>query len=152
MQEEDGVKRVTVLIALTSEAERQALGRILAHTNWTLLFANSLSTVRELLYHAREAVIVADSCFPDGNSWKDILHASRTEGIAAQIIVADRHAEHCLWAEVLNVGAYDLLVKPFRPDEVFRVISSAWRSLPGAIQPRIEYRSDRRIESDTIKL
>ena len=31
-----------------------------------------------------------------------------------------------LWAEDLNLGAYDVLVQPFDPDEVYRVILLAW--------------------------
>ena len=36
--------------------------------------------------------------------------------------VADDH----LWAEALNVGAYDVLAKPFDRREVTRTLSSAW--------------------------
>jgi DNA-binding response OmpR family regulator len=41
--------------------------------------------------------------------------------------VTSRVADDSLWAEVLNLGAYDLLMKPFDLTEVFRVVSLAWR-------------------------
>jgi hypothetical protein len=31
-----------------------------------------------------------------------------------------------LWAEVLNLGGYDLLMKPFEEAEVYRVVGLAW--------------------------
>jgi hypothetical protein len=33
-----------------------------------------------------------------------------------------------LWAEALNLGAYEVLVQPFDPEEVTRVVFSAWRN------------------------
>ena len=44
------------------------------------------------------------------------------------LIVTDRLADERLWAEVLNLGGYDLLLKPFDPEEVLRVVNSAWTS------------------------
>jgi DNA-binding response OmpR family regulator len=40
--------------------------------------------------------------------------------------VTSRLADDRLWAEVLNIGGYDVLAKPFVPAEVFRTISLAW--------------------------
>jgi CheY-like chemotaxis protein len=42
------------------------------------------------------------------------------------LIVASRTADEYLWAEALNLGAYDVLSKPYRPAEVVRVLSMAW--------------------------
>ena len=43
------------------------------------------------------------------------------------MIVADRLADERLWAEVLSLGAYDLVPKPFETKEILRVLSTAWR-------------------------
>ena len=40
-------------------------------------------------------------------------------------IVTSRLADDALWAEVLNVGGYDLLLKPFRAEEVIRMVHVA---------------------------
>ena len=42
------------------------------------------------------------------------------------LIVTARCADDQLWAEVLNLGGYDVLMKPFERTEVIRVISLAW--------------------------
>jgi DNA-binding response OmpR family regulator len=42
------------------------------------------------------------------------------------LIVASRTADEYLWAEALNLGAYDVLSKPYHPAEVIRVLSMAW--------------------------
>ena len=33
-----------------------------------------------------------------------------------------------VWREILGAGGYDCLPKPFRSDEVYRLVSLAWRS------------------------
>lgn len=41
-------------------------------------------------------------------------------------IVTSRLADERLWMEALNVGAHDVLVKPFDVAELKRVLDSAW--------------------------
>jgi DNA-binding response OmpR family regulator len=43
------------------------------------------------------------------------------------IIVTSQFADECLWAEVLNLGGYDVLAKPFDSFEVIWLMSMAWR-------------------------
>ena len=42
------------------------------------------------------------------------------------LIVASRLADERLWAEALNLGAYDVLAKPFDSTEVTRIVGMAW--------------------------
>jgi hypothetical protein len=42
------------------------------------------------------------------------------------MIVTSRLADERLWAEVLNLGGYHLLAKPFDASEVVRVVGTAW--------------------------
>jgi len=46
--------------------------------------------------------------------------------VPPMLIVASRTADEYLWAEALNLGAYDVLSKPYRAAEVVRVLSMAW--------------------------
>ena len=50
----------------------------------------------------------------------------RLLSIPPLLIVTSRVADACLWAEALNMGAYDVLAKPFDLTEVTRILSSAW--------------------------
>ena len=40
--------------------------------------------------------------------------------------MTSRLADDRLWSEALNLGAYDVLAKPYDPDEVLRVLDLAW--------------------------
>jgi len=42
------------------------------------------------------------------------------------LVVTSRLADDRLWAEALNLGAYDVLAKPFDKTEVNRIVRSAW--------------------------
>jgi hypothetical protein len=44
------------------------------------------------------------------------------------LIVSSRLADDRLWAEVLNLGGYDVLARPFNRVEVIRVVQAAWRA------------------------
>ncbi len=41
------------------------------------------------------------------------------------LIVTSRLADERLWAEALNLGAWDVLAKPFDADEVIRIVTIA---------------------------
>jgi DNA-binding response OmpR family regulator len=45
------------------------------------------------------------------------------------LIVCSLLADDRLWAEVLNIGGYDVLMKPFLPIEVTRVVRMAARQV-----------------------
>jgi len=45
---------------------------------------------------------------------------------APPLIVTSRLADDRLWVEALNLGAYDVLAKPFDRQEVTRSIHLAW--------------------------
>ena len=61
------------------------------------------------------------------DSWRDVLDNLLLLPDPPVLIVTSRLADEYLWAEALNLGAYDVLAKPFEASEVRRVISSAWR-------------------------
>ena len=63
-------------------------------------------------------------------SWKDLLGAVTALPKPPLVIVTSQHADDYLWVEALNLGAYDVLAKPFVPAEVRRTVSFAalrWR-------------------------
>jgi len=74
----------------------------------------------------RPVVVICDDALADGD-WRDLLaDLTRNEG-SPPLIVSSRCADDRLWAEVLNLGGYDLIEKPFTPMEVRRVVNMAAR-------------------------
>jgi DNA-binding NtrC family response regulator len=70
-------------------------------------------------------VVLCDQDLPDG-SWRDIVGIAETLYSPPPVIVSSRAADERLWAEVLNLGGFDLLAAPLDPVEVRRAVEIAW--------------------------
>jgi DNA-binding NtrC family response regulator len=70
------------------------------------------------------SVVICETDLPDG-SWKDLLDYIERAKSSTVLVVTSQIADESLWAEVLNLGAYDVLAQPFDREEVTRVVKSA---------------------------
>jgi len=59
-------------------------------------------------------------------TWIDMLNHIRAVSNPPVLIVTSRLADDRLWAEALNLGAYDVLSKPFDRTELLRSVRLAW--------------------------
>jgi DNA-binding response OmpR family regulator len=121
----DPERIVTVLTIGESGEDRDSLRSILRHSNWTIHEAGSREEGSNLLRRQRVAVVLCDAHLPDGG-WKGVLESLETIEKAPLLIVTAWNADEQLWAEVLSLGAFDLLPKPFDHKEVVRVVGFAW--------------------------
>ena len=90
--------------------------------------AISAASCRKALRQLRQTpvpVVLCDRDLPDG-SWLDILGQADRAPSRPLVIVASRLADERLWSEVLNLGAFDLIAKPFSASDVLHVLSAAW--------------------------
>ncbi len=124
MASESAGEPVTVLV-IGAGSCIDDLRRILGHSRWTVLRARDLAEAGPELKRAGALVVVCEAALPDG-TWKDVLdHASRRV-TPPPVVVAAGNADERLWMDVLNGGGYNVLGRPFREQEVFRILSLAW--------------------------
>lgn len=126
-------KVVTVLAISPLEEDHVFLKHIFGHSNWQIRHSRTCREALAVLTGNRVPVIISEKQLPDGN-WKDILSAAGRQSQPPLLIVTSRLADDHLWAEVLNLGGYDVLMKPFDPTEVFRVVSLAWLNWKAALR------------------
>jgi DNA-binding NtrC family response regulator len=132
--------RSSVILAVSPFAgDHASLARIFGQFGPGMRSTRTVAEALSILQAEAVAVVVAESTFPDGRSWKHLLEAIGTRRDSPRLIVTSRIADEHLWAEVLNLGGYDVLTKPFDFQEVSRVVSlafssweSAWRQSPHA--------------------
>jgi DNA-binding NtrC family response regulator len=124
----DARKLRAVLAIFDSHDERTALQTILVRTGYTVRHVSTVDEVAPVFSQGRVGIVFSENRLPDGRSWRDVLARLQELPHPPPLIVADRLADEALWAEVLNLGAYDLLSEPFDPTEVTRVIELAWFS------------------------
>jgi FixJ family two-component response regulator len=72
-------------------------------------------------------VVVCEQDLTPG-SWKEMLDQVTILPYPPSLIVTSRLADERLWAEALNLGAFDVLAKPFDRTEAMRVVGAAWRA------------------------
>jgi len=126
---------VPVLSISPMEEDHLLLKDILHRLHGTLdpsrpLTVNSCATLAAALAALRERqfeVVVCERDLQPG-SWKDVLEHLTILPDPPLLIVTSRLADERLWAEALNLGAYDVLAKPFDRAETARVMGGAWRA------------------------
>ena len=122
----------SVLSVSPAEEDHVALERIFndaarmapAKTQWQLSRTRTLASALSELRQAEYAVIMCERYLGHGG-WKDLLESTQRLTNPPFLIVTSRHADDYLWAEALNLGAHDVLAKPFYPAEVTRVVNLA---------------------------
>jgi len=112
-----------VLSVSPNDEDRASLERIFK-SDWTVIasstLASALCTLRE-----RPIPIVICDCDASLGSWNAMLDQISLLPDPPLLIVTSRLADERLWAEALNLGAWDVLAKPFEADEVIRIVSIA---------------------------
>ena len=115
---------VSVLLVTSDDRYESSLRAIFEGTLHTTHRALNCLQARMCLQDQNVAVLVAEADLPDGN-WKDLLDIAANLPDPPQLIVFSPRADDMLWAEVLNLGGYDVLPAPFAAEEVLRTISLA---------------------------
>jgi DNA-binding response OmpR family regulator len=126
-------RRSTVLSVSPNGEDGGSLERIFRESDltvsvkfdWTLVASASLASSVSILREMPIAIVVCESeLFP--GTWREVLEHLSLLHDPPLLIVTSRLADERLWAEALNLGAYDVLAKPFNAPEAIRVLNSAW--------------------------
>ena len=116
---------IGVLSVSPIQQDHDSLTSLLGCDQWRIHSALSLRSASVFLRaHIVPLVICEHDLMP--GTWTQLLDEIRLLSIPPFLIVTSRVADDYLWAEALNMGAYDVLAKPFDVTEVTRILSSAW--------------------------
>jgi DNA-binding NtrC family response regulator len=116
----------SVLYAGASADDLARLRKILPVTLWRVQHAPSAAAAIRELRRTPYDVVLCEKQLEDA-MWAEMLELVSRIPAGPAFIVASLFADEHLWAEALNLGAYDVLAKPFEPAEVTRVLMSASR-------------------------
>lgn len=131
----DGAFRKTavVLVVTPNKSDREFLGGLFQELGWALLSASNYRAACEALCRYQIDVVLTERRLPGGMSWRDIWREAAAMSSTPYLIVTDRIADDDLWAEVLNMGAFDVVMQPLERTEVSRVVASALAQSRSAI-------------------
>jgi DNA-binding NtrC family response regulator len=119
------IEAVKVLLVSPLDDDHRSLTQILRHSKWKFDVAWSQAEALTFLRDNVVPVLICESDLIDG-TWRDLLDQITDMQHAPLLIVTSRLADDALWSEVLNLGGYNVLAKPFDSKEVFHVVSNAW--------------------------
>jgi DNA-binding response OmpR family regulator len=118
--------RADVLIVSSAVDDHAIIGSIFNGTRWTVRHAILLRDAVALLDRQVIPVLICAQTVTDG-TWKDLLAELAVLETPPAMLVTSGTLDDALWAEVLNIGGCDVLVKPFDHREVVWSVGLAWR-------------------------
>ena len=126
MRETIREKSLSALLVGKYETDRLLIHNVFKRFGWRLFEAAGRPHAMICLERNPVQVVIAESNLPNWN-WKRVLNDLRRLARPPQLIVTSRTADESLWAEVLNIGGYDVMAQPLEEYEFERVIASAHR-------------------------
>jgi DNA-binding response OmpR family regulator len=118
--------RSRLMAVLPTREDRAALQRIIGPCRWELQWTRTCEEAIDAFGRTSPPIVICDRHLPDGD-WRQLWDLLARELKPPMFIVTSKLADDALWAEVLNLGGYDLLLKPFRAEEVIRMVHAAAR-------------------------
>ena len=118
---------LTVLVVSPLDEDHLSFQAIVGHSeysSWVVFDARDLSSALTLLQQHEIGVVLCEGALLPG-TWKDVLKHLNAMPTAPSLIVTSKLADWHLWAEALNLGAWDVLAKPLDVTEVIRSVQSA---------------------------
>ncbi|HEY1342312.1 MAG TPA: response regulator [Bryobacteraceae bacterium] len=114
------------ILSISPTREDHAAVRGVCHgASYQVATAETCHQALRRLIRGGISVVVCERELPDGG-WHDVLHGTQSLG-SPLLVVTSRLADDRLWAEVLNLGGFDVIAKPFVESELRRVLESACR-------------------------
>jgi DNA-binding NtrC family response regulator len=86
--------------------------------------STTLDHAEARLRATKSRVLLTDVSFERG-SWEDALRMAASLPLRTAVVLVSRLADEGLWIDALERGAYDLILQPFRVDEMRRILENA---------------------------
>jgi len=116
----------TVVLSVSPNDEDGASLERIFKPGWTVVVVSTMASALSTLRAITIPIVIYD-CDVSLGSWSDMLEEISHLADPPLFIVTSRLADERLWAEALNLGAWDVLAKPFEADEAIRIMSIARR-------------------------
>ena len=118
--------RVPVLVVSPYPDDHIQLGKFLLREGWEMRHVTTCEEAQIVLQRMPVSIVISES-ETAGVNWRKLLAAIQRVPFPGKpnLIVASVKADDRLWSEVLNLGGYNVLAKPFEPAEVLWVLENA---------------------------
>jgi DNA-binding response OmpR family regulator len=115
-----------IVLSVSPNKEDSASLERIFKSGWTVIATATVAFALSVLREIQVPVIICD-CEISSGTWAEMLVQLSLLPDPPLLIVTSRLADERLWVEALNLGAWDVLAKPFDAAEVIRIIGVAWQ-------------------------
>ncbi len=112
---------VRVLVVTRDALEWRLLNGIAETAGWILFWAHGSRRAAELICEYGIRVVVWDRDLPH-EDWRQALPRLGELRRPVRVLLATPVADEYLWREVVQNRGFDLITKPFQPDQVVRAV------------------------------
>jgi len=133
------------LVAIADPESREALIQDLDVCGLKQVFCSTIGEVRALLAAEATDVLFCDPAFAN-SIFDDLPRAASSGESRARVIVCSRLYDPAVYLDVMNRGAFDFIVYPYRTDDVKWVVGTALRRSP---EPALKSQADARCAIST---
>lgn len=115
------------ILFLTSDPAETILLQEILRKHAVLTYARNLFELKTLLKEGEPDVLFCSWSFQSA-CWKDVVEEVQQCNPELPVIVLSRTANEREWIEVLEMGAFDLLIPPYREQSLLAVVEQATAS------------------------
>ena len=127
----DGMKKpmgvetgLNIVLSVGSQNEDNASLEGIFESGWTMIVSSTVAMALSVLRGIPIPIVIYD-CDVHLGPWKEMLDQLSLLPDPPLFLVTSRLADERFWAEALNLGAWDVLAKPFEAAEVIRIVGVA---------------------------
>jgi len=114
------------LVAITDKTEdTAALRQIAGDFRWKVSIVSSSQAAIAVLSEQPTPLVICDRDL-SGEDWRDVLAKIAALPQAVCVLLASRVVDDYLWRQVIRHHGYDVVSKPFQPEELRRAVTFAW--------------------------
>jgi DNA-binding NtrC family response regulator len=114
------------LVAIIQDPDdSKSLEQIAASYGWKISIVGSSDAAVAFLKEQPTPLVICDRDL-SSEAWSDVLGKIAAQPQAVCVLLASRVADQYLWNQVIQHHGYDLVVKPFQPEELRRAVTFAW--------------------------
>ena len=114
------------LVAINQNPDdSETLRQIAASYGWRISIVDSSDAAIALLKEQPTPLVICDRDI-SGEAWRDVLAKIAAMPQAVCVLLASGVVDDYLWNQVIRHHGYDVVAKPFQPEQLRRAVTFAW--------------------------